>query len=135
RAVVRVVALLVGLGAQALAHVLGAFQPLRIVLAGNGILRRDERRLVLRHDELAARLVADLLGFVIARLDHDGVAEIIDELFAGGLVGAVGRAHAAGQQEACAEEAEKAGSYPNISRHSHEHPSSRAGTPKTNAWR
>src|SRR5690349_19907861 len=40
RTVVAVVLVLVGLGAQAVAHVFRAFDPLRIVLAGDGLLRR-----------------------------------------------------------------------------------------------
>ena len=67
--------------------------------------------------------------FGLVGADADGAAEVVDQMFAGGLVRAVGRAaDAAGQDEAAGHNAEQTGIQSKLSRHSHENPSSGAGT-------
>ena len=56
-------------------------------------------------------------------------AEVIHQMFAGGLVRAVGRtAHAARKHDAAGDDADKTGIHSKLPCHSHENPSSDAGT-------
>lgn len=109
------------------ARLFGRLDPGRVGLAAcKRLLRLDKSGLLLlrRQHQTGARLILDRI--LLRGSEADRAAEIVEQMLASRLVRAIGRAaDAAGKHQASRQDGGNAGGQSQLSRHSHEIPSSR----------